>query len=61
METIKNSQQFISDEFETMKVSIIHQNENIVVLWQYVIQIRTDCDTTHQHIKELNYEFNALK
>ena len=61
METIKTSQQFISDEFEAMKVTISHQKDNFVSLKKDVLQIRTDCNTTHQHVEELNYELNVLK
>lgn len=61
VESIKLSQEFLSNEFEHLKSDISNNKSMITSLSKNVTKINGTCTTNEKHIEELNYELNSLR
>lgn len=61
VEEMKNSQQFISDEFESVKNTLSGHDNAIRSMSDEINALKEDNSTLRTHLEEVNYEVNALK
>ncbi|XP_055604340.1 uncharacterized protein LOC129752590 [Uranotaenia lowii] len=61
VQEVKSSQQFISDEFENVKISVDDQKTLVSSMKLEITELKNDQAQAQQHIEELNYELNKIK
>lgn len=61
VEEMKNSQQFISDEFESVKNTLSGHDNALRSMSEEIHALKEDNCILRNHLEEVNYEVNALK